>query len=182
MAGNHQSFTFEAFWVVSRYNSVLHVQKCIWGDLICWTLLCFPLENDIIGLFCPSFLGNMCSVSQAETASGFAVCVEKSLWLNSDSALHKLPCKGPMAGIALLLHPEWFQVPGILCWVLLPFDRPVCTALCWVSCRNMGEHLGGVSFDHMEVEDKLLLIISVWKQHMQLYLQTLFACLTAKLG
>lgn len=143
-----------------RQSSVLHiwsilgcfqVQQCAacaevhlrWPDLL--NFVVFPSGKWHHGAFCPSFLCNMCSVSQAETAPGFAVCVEKSLWLNSDPALHKLPCKGPMSGIALSLHPEWFPVSGILCWVLLPFDQSVGTALCCVFCRNMG---GGFLWAH----------------------------------
>lgn len=49
--------------------------------------------------------------------------------------------------------------------MLVPFDQSVGTAWCQVFCRNMDEHLGGVSFEHMEVEDRLLLIICAWELH-----------------
>lgn len=121
MAGSHQSFTFEAFWVVSRYNSAACAEVHLrWPDLLNFVVL--PSGKSHRWAFCPSFLGRMGSVSQAETAPGFAVCVGKSLWLSSDPALPKLPCKGPMSGIALSLHSEWFQVSGavcVRCWSLL---------------------------------------------------------------
>lgn len=74
-----------------RQSSVLH----IWGNLGCFQVqqraactevhLRWPDVLNFVVLpsgkwhhwgFCHSFLGNMCSVSQAETAPGFAVCVE----------------------------------------------------------------------------------------------------------
>lgn len=141
------------------------------GTTVCWSAfeLAWSAELCRVSLWKMTSLGFLFLLFRQDELSesgwdspGFAVCVENlygsivtQLFVSSHAKApcQELPCH----------HGQSDSKCQEYCVGCCSHFIHLSVLHCQVFCRNMGEHLAGVSFEHMEVEDRLLLIICVWK-------------------